>query len=177
MAQKLPKVDDLPFLSEAAQTNTLDLLFEPDPAIHSILLPVVKNARYSSYPQLIDECRSALFDLAVKSTPSRSKPNRTLLSVLGSHPRLGSKKVDSTQSAAEQANLRGEGEHLAELNQEYEEKFPGLRFVAFVNGRGRPDIMHEMRIRIDRGDFSKEVDMALEAMCDIAKDRASKLLT
>jgi 2-oxo-4-hydroxy-4-carboxy--5-ureidoimidazoline (OHCU) decarboxylase len=70
--------------------------------------------------------------------------------------------VDSAQSAAEQANLQGEGEQLAELNREYEERFPGLRFVVFVNGRGRPEIMNDMRGRIDRGDFAKEVDEALQ---------------
>ncbi|GAO17080.1 hypothetical protein UVI_02003520 [Ustilaginoidea virens] len=115
---------------------------------------------YSTYPELIDQCRVALFDLAAKSTPDN--PDPTLLSVVGSHPRLGAKKVDSAQSAAEQANLQGQGEQLAELNREYEEKFPGLRFVVFVNGRGRPEIMHDMRVRIDRGDFSKEIDAALQ---------------
>ncbi|EFZ02840.1 putative allantoinase 1 [Metarhizium anisopliae] len=174
MAHKLPQIGVLQSLSEDAQTKTLDLLFEPSPAIHSTLLPVVRNAKYSSYSELIDECRPALFDLSSKSTPSN--PNPVLLSVVGSHPRLGSKKVDSAQSASEQANLQGQGEQLTELNREYEEKFPGLRFVVFVNGRGRPEIMKDMRARIDRGDFAMEVDAALEAMCDIAKDRASKLL-
>lgn len=160
MAQKLPQIGELHSLPEASQTNALDLLFEPSPAIHSTLLPVIQNTKYSSYPELIDQCRTALFDLASKSTPAN--PNPTLLSVVGSHPRLGSKKVDSAQSAAEQANLQGQGEQLAELNREYEEKFPGLRFVVFVNGRGRPEIMNDMRVRIDRGDFDKEVDAALQ---------------
>ncbi|RBR14392.1 hypothetical protein FVER53590_08994 [Fusarium verticillioides] len=92
-----------------------------------------------------------------------------------SPPRTRAKKVDSAQSSAEQANLQGQGEELAKLNKEYEEKFPGLRYVVFVNGRGRPEIMENMKARISRGDFSKEVDEALQAMCDIANDRASKL--
>lgn len=163
MAQKLPQVGELRSLPEASQTNALDLLFEPSPAIHSTLVPVIRNATYSSYPELIDQCRTALFKLATESTPA--KPNPTLLSVVGSHPRLGSKKVDSAQSAAEQANLQDQGEQLAELNREYEERFPGLRFVVFVNGRGRPEIMHDMRVRIDRGDFGKEVEAALEVNC------------
>ncbi|KHO01234.1 Oxo-4-hydroxy-4-carboxy-5-ureidoimidazoline decarboxylase [Metarhizium album ARSEF 1941] len=174
MAHKLPQISELQTLSKSSQTTALDLLFEPSPAIQSTLLPVVRNAKYSSYSELIDECRTALFDLASNSAPS--KPNPALLSVVGSHPRLGSKRVDSAQSAAEQANLQGDGEQLAELNREYEERFPGLRFVVFVNGRGRSEIMNDMRARIDRGDFAKEVDAALQAMCDIAKDRASKLL-
>lgn len=172
------------------QTKTLDLLFEPSPAIHDSLLPIARTPGFSSYPEFIDACHSRLLALAEYSSPD--EPDPVLLSILGSHPRLGQKKVDSEQSAAEQANLQGEGEELAKLNQEYEEKFPGLRYVVFVNGRGRPEIMENMRERISRGDFDKEVEAALQvcahdllhsqavtdphqAMCDIAKDRAKKL--
>lgn len=160
MAQSLPHISDLRKLPEDTQTQTLGLLFEPSPGVFSTLLPVIKNAKYTSYPDFINACRVGLYDLKAKSTPEN--PNQTLLSVVGSHPRLGSKKVDSAQSAAEQANLQGEGEQLLALNQEYEEKFPGLRFVVFVNGRGRQEIMNDMRVRIDRGDFDKEIDAALQ---------------
>ncbi|EKJ73346.1 hypothetical protein NXS19_003378 [Fusarium pseudograminearum] len=170
MALLPPK--ELRIANEAEQIKTLDLLFEPSPAIHSTLIPVLRDSEYTSYPELIDACRSRLVSLASSSSPT--KPDETLLSILGSHPRLGAKKVESAQSAAEQANLQGQGEELAKLNQEYEKKFPGLRYVVFVNGRGRPEIMENMKARISRGDFSKEVDEALQAMCDIAKDRASK---
>ncbi|RSL42062.1 hypothetical protein CEP53_012391 [Fusarium sp. AF-6] len=169
----LPRPQDVREAAETEQVKILDLLFEPSPAIHSNLIPILKNAEYTSYSELIDACKSKLFSLAASN--SSSNPDPALLSILGSHPRLGAKKVDSAQSAAEQANLQGEGEELAKLNKEYEEKFPGLRYVVFVNGRGRPEIMEDMRTRIARGDFAKEVDAALQAMCDIAKDRASKL--
>jgi propanediol utilization protein len=45
----------------------------------------------------------------------------------------------------------------------------------FVNGRPRPVIMEDMRSRIDRGDIKAERQVAIQAMCDIALDRASKL--
>jgi 2-oxo-4-hydroxy-4-carboxy--5-ureidoimidazoline (OHCU) decarboxylase len=48
--------------------------------------------------------------------------------------------------------------------------------VVFVNGRGRPEIMEDMRRRIERGDYAAEEREAIEAMCAIAKDRARKLL-
>ncbi|SCO77393.1 uncharacterized protein FRV6_01605 [Fusarium oxysporum] len=169
----LPQPQDLRVAAEAEQIKTLDLLFEPSPAIHSTLLSIVRDAEYTSYPELIEACRTRLASLA--SSNSSANSDETLLSILGSHPRLGAKKVDSAQSAAEQANLQGQGEELAKLNKEYEEEFPGLRYVVFVNGRGRPEIMENMKARISRGDFSKEVDEALQAMCDIATDRASKL--
>jgi hypothetical protein len=47
----------------------------------------------------------------------------------------------------------------------------------FVNGRPRPAIMENMRARIDRGDIKAERQEAIQAMCDIAADRASKLQT
>jgi hypothetical protein len=45
----------------------------------------------------------------------------------------------------------------------------------FVNGRPRSEIMQNMRARIDRGDVKAERQEAIQAMCDIALDRASKL--
>ena len=160
----LPRITVLHKHLDPTQSRVLDHLFEPSPAIHEILLPVLRTAEFSSYPELIDACHIRLLSLAAAS--DTNNPDPTLLSILGSHPRLGAKKVESAQSAAEQANLQGEGEgegeELARLNQEYEEKFPGLRYVVFVNGRGRPGIMENMRTRIARGDFTKEVADALQ---------------
>lgn len=156
----LPPIAELASYTERQQADILDLLFEPSPEIHSTLVPVIRNESHSSYNSLIDSCHIRFRSLVADSTPS--KPNPTLLSVLGSHPRLGAKKVDSAQSATEQAKLGGESEELARLNREYEGKFPGLRYVVFVNGRGRPEIMEDMRARIARGDFSKEVDTAIQ---------------
>lgn len=44
-----------------------------------------------------------------------------------------------------------------------------------MNGRPRPVIMENMRERIDRGDIQAERLEAIQAMCDIAADRAAKL--
>lgn len=162
---RLPHIADLHSETDLDQTGLLDFLFEPSPAIHTALLPVIRTAEYSSYEDLIDACQIRLLSLAAASSASR--PDPALLSVLGSHPRLGEKKIDSAQSAAEQAKLQAgtdprEAEELARLNREYEAKFPGLRYVVFVNGRGRPEIMRDMRERIARGDITKEVDAALQ---------------
>lgn len=51
---------------------------------------------------------------------------------------------------------------LGELNEEYERVFPGLRFVVWVNGRGRGEIMGIMRERIERGDWEGERDGGIE---------------
>lgn len=91
---------------------------------------------------------------------SASKSDTAWLeSILGAHPRLGAKKVDSTQSQSEQAHLQGnpdEGEQLRALNEEYERQYPGLRYVVFVNGRSRSAVMDDMRNRIANSDLKSE---------------------
>ncbi|KAF4119816.1 OHCU decarboxylase [Geosmithia morbida] len=175
---KLPPILEFHTCPDLTQTDILDTLFEPSPAIHATLLPVIRTAEYRSWPDLIDACQIRLLSLAASTSVGSIHP--TLQSVLGSHPRLGEKKIESAQSAAEQAQIQKntnpeQEEELARLNRQYEETFPGLRYVAFVNGRGRPEIMEDMKARISTSDLTKEVDAALQAMCDIAKDRASKL--
>lgn len=157
---ELPHISKLHAATDLNQTAVLDALFEPSPEIHATLLPVMRTAQYSSYPQLIDACQIRFLSMAASSTIAN--PNDTLLSVLGSHPRLGAKKVDSAQSAAEQAKLGGESQELTRLNQEYETAFPGLRYVVFVNGRARPEIMADMETRIARNDYTMEVDAAIQ---------------
>lgn len=162
---KLPPILEFHIFPDLEQTDVLDALFEPSPAIHAQLIPVIRTAEYSTWPELIDACHIRLLALATSTSTSSLDP--TLLSILGSHPRLGEKKIDSAQSNAEQANLKkdtneAQAEELARLNKEYEETFPGLRYVVFVNGRGRPEIMEDMRSRIARGDYTKEVDAALQ---------------
>ncbi|KAK1965164.1 OHCU decarboxylase [Colletotrichum sublineola] len=167
----LPDISTLSKLSAEEQTKVLDALFEPSPAIHALILPSISTASFQSYNELITHCHK-IFE-ALTADPSHKTE---LHSIIGSHPRLGAKKVESAQSAAEQAQLQtGDATELAALNDEYEATFPGLRYVVFVNGRGRPEIMENMRERISRGDLASEERAAIQAMCDIARDRAAKL--
>ncbi|KAB5518070.1 Oxo-4-hydroxy-4-carboxy-5-ureidoimidazoline decarboxylase [Coniochaeta sp. 2T2.1] len=190
----LPAVTSLPTLSDDALTSTLDLLFELSPDLHTLALPTMRSISFDSYDELISTIRDILLalteTLSFTSDPSYPStaidddaPKAPLLRILSAHPRLGEKKVDSALSRAEQANLRGGGgdseevlEQLRQLNEEYEKKFPGLRYVVFVNGRGRGEVMDDMRWRIDRGDYEEEEREGVRAMCDIARDRAGKLL-
>lgn len=188
----LPAITSLPTLSDAALTSTLDLLFEPSSDLHDLALPTMHAMSFDSYDELISTIRDVLLAVAAGLTDSSPKDGSTddktlqtkepLLRILSAHPRLGEKKVDSALSRAEQANLRSGGDseevlaQLAALNREYEGTFPGLRYVVFVNGRGRPEIMEDMRRRIGRHDYAAEEREAIEAMCAIAKDRARKLL-
>jgi 2-oxo-4-hydroxy-4-carboxy--5-ureidoimidazoline (OHCU) decarboxylase len=171
----LPPISILAHASAEVLTSALDTLFEPSPPLHTLSLPVLRSTTFPDYDTLIGAVRTQLLSLANSASP---KDIETLSEILCAHPRLGEKKVDSAQSRAEQAQLQGgeeEARILRELNQEYEAKFPGLRYVVFVNGRSRPAIMTNMRTRIVRGDINAERLEAIQAMCDIAADRAAKL--
>ncbi|KAJ5101812.1 hypothetical protein NUU61_004034 [Penicillium alfredii] len=176
----LPPPSTLPSLSQDAQLRVLDTLFEPSPELHRLMIPVLANQSFSSYTSLVDAVGGRMSALCAANSPT---DRDVLVGILGSHPRLGRAPANpehlSELSKKEQAQLQTgaeeQAEKLRELNAEYEAKFPGLRFVTFVNGRSRDVIMVEMRQRIERGDADREVTETIQAMCDIAKDRARKL--
>ena len=168
----LPPIHELAILPDADITVVLDLLFEPSVVLHNLALPTIRAAPFDSYPALINALRGEFLSIAAASAAddSDSGPDarQPLYDILGSHPRLGEpkKEVLSAQSAAEQRQLQGgggdEARRLAALNKEYEERFPGLRYVVFVNGRSRDVIMEDMRRRIDRGDIRAEEHEAIQ---------------
>ncbi|KAJ6113109.1 hypothetical protein N7512_008433 [Penicillium capsulatum] len=171
--REFPVLSTLPALPREAQFRVLDTLFEPSPELHQLAVPVLAQT-FTSYTSLIDAVAARMTGLSDRNV---------LFGILGSHPRLGRAPANpehlSELSKTEQAQLNAGAEEQAEqlraLNAAYEQKFPGLRFVTFVNGRGRDAIMEEMRRRIDRGDADREIHDTIQAMADIAKDRARKL--
>ncbi|KAK0785273.1 hypothetical protein LTR75_013574 [Friedmanniomyces endolithicus] len=175
----LPPITSLPTSSASQKAQILDLLFEPSTQLHTLSLPLSHNTPFPSYDALISAVGAQLSTLADSSSTSDTQ---SLESILASHPRLGAKGVESAQSRGEQAGLglQGEGERereeLRELNEAYEARFPGLRYVVFVNGRGSGAVMEDMRRRIEGGDVGGERRAAIRAMCEIAADRAKKLL-
>ncbi|KAK3721591.1 hypothetical protein LTR37_003147 [Vermiconidia calcicola] len=175
-APKLPPIGDVAPLTSEERAGILDLLFEPSTQLHTLSIPLLHEKTFSSYNDLIAAVGAQLTDLSESASTSDTA---WLLDILGSHPRLGAKEVESTQSQAEQAQLQGIGEdaeQLKVLNDEYENKFPGLRYVVFVNGRSRPEILEDMKRRIADSDMKTEQTVATRAMCEIAADRASKLM-
>ena len=92
---------------------------------------------------------------------------------LNAHPVIGARKL-SERSAVEQ----GAGGHpavlteLAYLNQVYEEKF-GFRFVVFVDGRPRAEILSVLRERMQRS-REEELTAGLDDLVAIALDRWRK---
>jgi len=172
----LPPIEGLPTLSSVERALVLDALFEPCQSLHTLSLDLLHSTQFDSYSDLIAGVGMQLTELS--QSPSTSD-KEWLDKILAAHPRLGQKAVDSAQSKSEQAQLNTGGEEeatlLRDLNAEYEEKFPGLIYVVFVNGRSRPVIMDDMRRRIARGDIELERTEAIRAMCDIAVNRAAKL--
>lgn len=129
-AYSLPPIEGLQHLSTTERAAVLDALFEPCTSLHTLSVELLHTERFRSYPELIEKIGKQLTDLA--ASPSTSD-TEWLDKILGAHPRLGAKKVDSAQSQAEQAQLNTGGEEeaqkLRDLNDEYERTFPGLRYV------------------------------------------------
>ncbi|KAK1831456.1 OHCU decarboxylase-domain-containing protein [Podospora conica] len=150
----LPPIAALPTLPPAAVTAALDLLFEPTPDLHALALPLLADP-FPSYPDLIATIRDRLHALVRAANYPAPNPDkkRALHGILGSHPRLGEPRegVLSEQSKREQRNLKAGG---AEAEAEGRE-------LARLNGE------YEGRFPGLRG---------VDAMCDIALDRARKIL-
>ena len=131
---ELPPLSTIPSLPQEAQLRVLDTLFEPSPELHRLMIPVLANQTFSSYTTLIDAVGGRMSALSAANSPT---DREVLFGILGSHPRLGRAPVNpehlSELSKKEQAQLNEGAEEQAEqlraLNAEYEEKFPGLRFV------------------------------------------------
>jgi 2-oxo-4-hydroxy-4-carboxy--5-ureidoimidazoline (OHCU) decarboxylase len=89
---------------------------------------------------------------------------------LNAHPAIGARNL-SDRSASEQ----GRGGHpavltqLAYLNQVYEEKF-GFRFVVFVDGRTKSEILEVLQGRLERT-REEELEAGLHELVAIARDR------
>jgi 2-oxo-4-hydroxy-4-carboxy-5-ureidoimidazoline decarboxylase len=93
------------------------------------------------------------------------------LEALNAHPAIGARAGLSARSAAEQGDDADPAvaTELAYLNQVYEEKF-GFRFVVFVNGRRKAEILEVLRGRLERA-RDEELDTALHELVAIARDR------
>ena len=90
---------------------------------------------------------------------------------LAAHPAIGQRAGLSARSAAEQGDDSDPVvlSDLAYLNQVYEEKF-GFRFVVFVNGRPKAEILEVLRGRIANS-REEELETGCRELVAIARDR------
>ena len=93
------------------------------------------------------------------------------IEALSAHPAIGQRAGLSARSAAEQGADSDPAvlTELAYLNRVYEEKF-GFRFVVFVNGRPKSEILEVLRARIGRT-RDQELDTGCRELVAIARDR------
>jgi 2-oxo-4-hydroxy-4-carboxy--5-ureidoimidazoline (OHCU) decarboxylase len=98
-------------------------------------------------------------------------PEEDKLEALSAHPAIGQRQGLSARSAAEQGEDTDPTvlSELAYLNQVYEEKF-GFRFVVFVAGRSKPEILEVLQERLGRA-REEELDTGCHELVAIAKDR------
>jgi 2-oxo-4-hydroxy-4-carboxy-5-ureidoimidazoline decarboxylase len=108
------------------------------------------------------------------------------LELIDAHPRLGAAPTTvsalsfeeqgyeraGTERAPEAAAARVATE-LDRLNDAYETRF-GFRYCTFVAGRSRDEILPEMTAALD-APRDAEIDRALDAVIDIARDRYATL--
>ena len=101
-------------------------------------------------------------------------PEDEQIEALGTHPRIGQRVNISEQAALEQ----GSDEDpvllaaLAKLNKTYEQKY-GFRFVVFVDGRPRAEILSVLRQRLQHS-RDEELAAGLDDLVAIALDRWRK---
>ena len=94
---------------------------------------------------------------------ARTLSDEEKLEALATHPRIGERSPE--QHGDDPAILV----ELATLNQVYEEKF-GFRFVVFVNGRSREELLPVLRERL-QNTREQELDTGLDELVSIAEDR------
>ncbi|KAG8862165.1 hypothetical protein FRB96_002195 [Tulasnella sp. 330] len=192
----------LPPLASALQVkddlNTaLSILFEPSSILTSTLVPQLytKLALITPPPTTY----SVIVDLVTKQLQEwQPLPKAAFIE---SHPRIGEVKGLSALSDKEQATTATPPAtlaRLAHLNEMYERRYTGLRFVVFVNGRSRAEIVPVMEAKLgigpaaegredepstdtvlplDAGDeeWGHELNRAVHDVCRIAKARLQAL--
>jgi 2-oxo-4-hydroxy-4-carboxy--5-ureidoimidazoline (OHCU) decarboxylase len=128
-------------------------LFEPSPALFEFLVPSVITIVADPEKHIPRHTFNALIDIGIRELDDW--PHSQQASFIGGHPRIGEVKGLSALSASEQAAHATPPEILArllELNEEYERRYPGLRYITFVDGRSRKMIMEEMEEKLGIGD-------------------------
>jgi 2-oxo-4-hydroxy-4-carboxy--5-ureidoimidazoline (OHCU) decarboxylase len=135
-------------------------VFERSPELTSRLLALVQAD--DTPREIVTKARGVL----------NTFPERELIATLNAHPRIGHDvRAISELSAQEQGTDQDPDTlaQLAQLNDEYERRF-GFRFVVFVKGRSKAEIVPVMRERMRRTRES-ELRTGIEEFLAISLDR------
>jgi 2-oxo-4-hydroxy-4-carboxy--5-ureidoimidazoline (OHCU) decarboxylase len=118
---------------------------------------------FSGRTRLVERLAEREHPLDVAEEVAGELPEADQAEALAAHPRIGEPSVE--QLGAEPEVLV----ELAELNRAYEERF-GFRFVVFVAGRTRAELVPLLRARLERS-REEELETGLRELVAIAKDR------
>ena len=118
---------------------------------------------FSGPSQLVDLLAEMDDPLERAEDVARSIDDRDKAIALAQHPRIGE------PSPEQRGNDPAVITQLAYLNQVYEEKF-GFRFVVFVDGRSRAELLPVLRDRIERT-REEELETGITELVAIAKER------
>jgi OHCU decarboxylase len=174
MAPRLRPIAELNQLALSAFAEALRPLFE---AAGPLARTLHAERPFASYANLIDRAESIAARLSTADQ----------IELISAHPRIGASaqavRATSALSYREQGfdhetsvppqELQGVYEELARLNLAYEQRF-GFRFVVFVNGRPKSEIVKVLHARLSN---SRDVELraGLSAMFLIAHDRLRAL--
>lgn len=176
--------------SSETLANALSTLFESSPVLFSKLVPQL-SALFTAPPSTY----TALIDLAITTIAAWDFPTKAAF--IAAHPRIGESANLSHLSRQEQAAKVVPPEVLARLevlNGVYEKRYPGLRYITFVNGRSRAEVRDEMEavlgveeevggsavedvlpVEVGGKAWMEELDRAIVDMGRIAKSRLRAL--
>jgi 2-oxo-4-hydroxy-4-carboxy--5-ureidoimidazoline (OHCU) decarboxylase len=118
---------------------------------------------FSGRAQLVDLLAEMDDPLERAEEVALTLDERDQAAALATHPRIGE---PSPEQRGEDPTIITE---LAYLNQVYEEKF-GFRFVVFVDGRSRADLLPVLRERLERT-REEELETGMRELVAIARDR------
>lgn len=184
---------DGPLNPDSALSRALATLFEPSPILLSEVVPALPQELTEPTTRPSSLTYYSLIDLASHTLSSLTPSLQA--SFVGAHPRIGEVNGLSRLSASEQASRATPPkvlDRLAVLNAAYEHRYVGLRYITFVNGRSRKEIMEEMEEAlgvgkedidleaIDREEvggelWQRELERAVEDVGKIAKSRLRAL--
>jgi len=177
MAAAVPTLPALECISEKKEfLRAVNVLFETAPPLSSRLLQRHSKSNFKSYDDLIAGAESIISELG----------HDDRLTVINAHPRIGVKPTEAEISAfsrmeqgldkeskSDRAEVMAVYSKLETLNKEYEERH-GFKFVVFVNGRSKAQIVPVLEERLKNASRD-ELNAGLEAMMSIARDRLKKI--
>jgi 2-oxo-4-hydroxy-4-carboxy-5-ureidoimidazoline decarboxylase len=128
------------------------------------------DALFEGHTRLTEELAQREDPLGQARAVLAALPEEAQIEALNTHPRIG-ERSGSEQSALEQGSDDDPAllAALRHLNKAYEKKF-GFRFVVFVNGRPRAEILSVLRERLQH-ERAEELGTGLDELVAIALDR------